>query len=248
MHSPKAALVFLLWLPQVVLAQVGPMGRPVAPPGIITDPGFAGALGNSVQGTLNMRPGWPGGGFIGGFAPWTGFYQGPAYIVPPPQPPTIMEQVNAPAVVIQPPAVITAPVPDAPVVSVYSYPAHPQTSDNTPEPLPSPSVSRQNAAALHALSQSMEAANAVGNGRSAANAGRAANEDLVLIALKDQNIVTAIAYWTDRNELKYVTPARQQKQVPLSQVDVKLSERLNNERHVPFHLDSSPYWEPAPQF
>jgi hypothetical protein len=158
-----------------------------------------------------------------------------------------MEQVNAPAVVLQPPAEIVAPVPDAPVVSVYSFPAHTQT-DDTPTPPPSPSVASQNAAALQALSQSMDAANALASRQSAYSAGRPANESLVLIALKDQNIVAAIAYWTDRNELKYVTPARQQKQVPLSQVDVKLSERLNNERHVLFHLEPSPKFEPAPQY
>jgi hypothetical protein len=229
-------------------AQGPPAPRPVAPTGIVTDPGFAGALGNSVQGTLNMRPGWSyGGPIIGGFAPWTGFYQGPAYYVPPPQPPTMVEQVNAPAVVVQPPPVFVPPVPEAPVVSVYSYPAHQQAEDPAPNPTPSPRVADQNAAALHALSQSMEAANALANGH-AANDSRPANDSLVLIALKDQNVVTAIAYWTDRGELKYVTPARQQKQVPLSQVDVKLSERLNNERHVPFHLESAPRWEPAPQY
>lgn len=255
MQAHRAVLAFLVLVPQMVLAgQGGPAPRPVAPPGpvsppgVITDPGFAGALANSVQGTLNMRPGrYYGVPYVGGFAPWGGFYGGGGYFTPPPQPPAVMEQVNAPAVVLQPPAMIAAPVPDAPVVSVYSYPAHPQT-DDSPPPVPSPAVASQNAAALNALSQSMEAANALANGRSAYNAGRPANESLVLIALKDQNIVTAIAYWTDRNELKYITPARQQKQVPLSEVDVKLSERLNNERQVQFHLQSSPKWEPAPQY
>ncbi len=248
MQAHRAAVAFLVLAPLVVLAgQGGPAPRPVAPTGVITDPGFAGALANSVQGTLNMRPGrYYGGPYVGGFAPWGGFYGG-GYFTPPPQPPALMEQVNAPAVVLQPPAMIAAPVPDAPVVSVYSYPANPQT-DYSPPPQPSPAVASQNAAALNALSQSMEAANALANGRSASNAGRPANEGLFLIALKDQNIVTAIAYWTDRNELKYITPARQQKQVPLSEVDVKLSERLNNERQVQFHLQSSPKWEPAPQY
>ena len=176
-----------------------------------------------------------------------GFYGGGGYFAPPPQPPAVMEQVNAPAVVLQPPAMLTTPIPEAPVVSVYSYPAHPQTDDSPPPP-PSAAVASQDAAALSALSQSMDAANALANGRGAANADRPANDGLVLIALKDQNIVTAIAYWTDRNELKYITPARQQKQVPLSQVDVKLSERLNNERHVLFHLESSAKFEPAPQY
>jgi hypothetical protein len=196
-----------------------------------------------------MRPGrYYGGPYVGGFAPWGGFYGSGGYFAPPSQPPAVMEQVNAPAVVLQPPAQLSTPVPDAPSVSVYSYPAHPQT-DDAPPPPPSPAVASQNAAALNALSQSMEAANALANGRATPTADRPANDGLVLIALKDQNIVTAIAYWTDRNELKYVTPARQQKQVPLSQVDVKLSERLNNERHVQFHLQSSPKWEePVPQY
>jgi hypothetical protein len=258
MQAARAVLAFLVWAPPVVLlAQGGPAPRPLSATGIITDPGFAGALANSVQGTPNWRPGRPNGGpvFVGGFAPWTGFYQGPGYFTPPP--PVVMEQVNAPAVVLQQPAIIAAPIPDAPVVSVYSYPARKQTED-TQAPPALPNAASQNAAALQALSQSMEAANALANGGGVAGSTKAsnakaanaqtANEGLVLIALKDQNIVTAIAYWTDRSELKYVTPARQQKQVPLSQVDVKLSERLNSERRVPFHLDPSPQWEPAPQY
>ena len=245
MQVQKALLAFLVLAPQVVLAgQGGPAPKPVVPTGVITDPGFAGALGNSVQGT--MRPGrYHGSPYIGGFAPWGGFYQG--YFTPPPQPPAVMEQVNAPAVVLQPPAITVAPVPDAPLVSVYSYPAHTQT-DDTPPPPPYADFSGQNAAALEALSQSMEAANALANGRGNAAYSRPAIEGLVLIALKDQNIVTAIAYWTDRDELRYVTPARQQKQVALSQVDLQLSERLNAERHVPFHVESSTHWAPAPQY
>src|SRR5450631_2334376 len=99
MQATKAVFVLLVLVPQSrLLAQGGPPPRPVSPPGIITDPGFAGALANSVQGNLNIRSGWlHGGPFIGGFAPWTGFYQGPGYFAPP-QLPAIVEQVNAPAV------------------------------------------------------------------------------------------------------------------------------------------------------
>ena len=106
MQAHRAVLAVLVVAPQIVLAaQGGPAPRPVAPTGIITDPGFAGALANSVQGTLNMRPGrYYGSPYIGGFAPWGGFYGGGGYFTPPPQPPAIMEQVNAPAVVLQPPA------------------------------------------------------------------------------------------------------------------------------------------------
>src|SRR5208283_998425 len=120
----RAILVFLALAPQAVLAgQGGPASRPVAPTGIITDPGFAGALANSVQGTLNMRPGrYYGNPYLGGFASWGGFY--PNYFTASPQPPAVMEQVNAPAVVLPPPAMLSAPVPDTPSVSVYSFPAH----------------------------------------------------------------------------------------------------------------------------
>src|SRR5271170_4870830 len=104
MLAARAVIVFLTLSPQIVLlAQGGPSPKPVSPPGIITDPGFAGALANSVQGTLNLRPGrYYGSPYIGGFAPWGGFYQGTGYFTPPPQPPAVMEQVNAPAIVLQP--------------------------------------------------------------------------------------------------------------------------------------------------
>ena len=245
MKAPRRALAFLALAAQIALAgQAGPAPRPVAPTGVITDPGFAGALANSVQGTLNTRPGrYYGAPYLGGFAAWGGFY--PNYVAPPPQPPAFIEQVNAPAVVFQPPAAIETPVPAAPTVSVYSYPARTQTAD-TQTPV-TPEVAQQNAAALRAFSQYNSGTNAAGAGDYSESA-QSANDALVLIALTDRNIVTAIAYWTDRNELKYVTPARQQKHVPISQVDVRLSERLNNERHVPFHLEASPKYEAAPPY
>ena len=61
-------------------------------------------------------------------------------------------------------------------------------------------------------------------------------EPLLLIAFKDRNVVTAIAYWTDRGTLHFVTPAREQKQAPLSNVDRERSRALNNERGVPFSV------------
>ena len=60
-----------------------------------------------------------------------------------------------------------------------------------------------------------------------------------LIAFRDNTIRLALAYWTQDSTLRYVTPNHEQKQAPLISVDRALSERLNGERHVPFHLPSS---------
>jgi outer membrane protein OmpA-like peptidoglycan-associated protein len=57
-----------------------------------------------------------------------------------------------------------------------------------------------------------------------------------LIAFKDNVIQWADAYWVSANILYYVTPDHQQRAVPLDLVDRTLSERLNNERDIPFYL------------
>jgi hypothetical protein len=59
---------------------------------------------------------------------------------------------------------------------------------------------------------------------------------LYLIAFQDNSIRAALAYWTEGSTLRYVTPDHEQKQAPLASVDRALSERLNGERHVLFHL------------
>jgi outer membrane protein OmpA-like peptidoglycan-associated protein len=57
-----------------------------------------------------------------------------------------------------------------------------------------------------------------------------------LIAFKDNLIQWADAYWVSANILYYVTPDHQQRAAPLDSVDRTLSERLNNERDIPFYL------------
>jgi hypothetical protein len=59
---------------------------------------------------------------------------------------------------------------------------------------------------------------------------------LYLIALKDHNVRLALTYWIESGNLHYVTEDHQMKQVPLSEIDRDLSERLNRERHMNFRL------------
>ena len=44
-----------------------------------------------------------------------------------------------------------------------------------------------------------------------------AREQVVILALKNGGAETAIAYWTDGDQLRFITPARQQKQISLEQ-------------------------------
>lgn len=57
-----------------------------------------------------------------------------------------------------------------------------------------------------------------------------------LIAFKDNSVRRAVAYWVSDNILYYVAPDHQQKTAPLNTVDTALSERLNAEQNVSFHL------------
>lgn len=59
---------------------------------------------------------------------------------------------------------------------------------------------------------------------------------LYLIALKDQSIRAAVAYWVNGQTLHYVTLEHAEKEVPLSDIDRDLSLRLNRERRVQFQL------------
>jgi hypothetical protein len=59
---------------------------------------------------------------------------------------------------------------------------------------------------------------------------------LYLIAMKDETIVAATGYWVQGEKLTYLTPQGNEKTVALSLIDKDLSERLNDERHVDFHM------------
>jgi hypothetical protein len=59
---------------------------------------------------------------------------------------------------------------------------------------------------------------------------------IYLIALRDQTIHAAAAYWVEGSVLHYITLDHQQKLVALSQVDRDLCVKLNRERHIVFSL------------
>jgi hypothetical protein len=57
-----------------------------------------------------------------------------------------------------------------------------------------------------------------------------------LIAMQDQTVRMATAYWVEGSTLHYVDRRHEQHAVPLSTVDRRLSEQLNRERRVTFYL------------
>ena len=61
-------------------------------------------------------------------------------------------------------------------------------------------------------------------------------EPVYLMALKDQTIQAALAYWIERSTLHYITRSREHRKVPLDQVDRAFSEQLNRDRRVEFRL------------
>lgn len=56
------------------------------------------------------------------------------------------------------------------------------------------------------------------------------------IALTDNSVYTAVAYWVDGETLHYITPQGKHNQVSLALVDRDLSARLNQGHKVEFHL------------
>ncbi len=65
---------------------------------------------------------------------------------------------------------------------------------------------------------------------------QSAGPSLYLVAFQDGVIRAALTYWVEDRTLHYIDVDHKEKQVPLSTVDRALSERLNRERNVPFHL------------
>jgi len=59
---------------------------------------------------------------------------------------------------------------------------------------------------------------------------------LYLVAFQDGVIRAVLTYWVEDRTLHYIDPDHKEKQAPLSSVDRSLSDRLNRERNVPFHL------------
>ena len=180
--------------------------RPVQTAGVITDTTFAGNLASTINGTLPSRP-----VRFPRYPLLGGFGYGgyPAYFAPIPVNPVFpqVQQINAPAVVMLAPGADQQP-PRAPedTVKIYSNPVKMQEPD---EPPPAPRTT---------------------------SAKQPAGETMYLLALKDETVATAIAYWTDGAQLKYITPDRKQKQTPVKNVDTSLTLRLNEERGVTVSL------------
>ncbi len=73
----------------------------------------------------------------------------------------------------------------------------------------------------------------------AAAAQRASSGDqptIYLLALRDHTIVQALGYWMEGNTLHYVSAEHTLNQLSIDLVDRDLSQRLNDERNLDFHL------------
>jgi hypothetical protein len=61
-----------------------------------------------------------------------------------------------------------------------------------------------------------------------------------LIAFKSQdNLRAAEAYWVTGGTLHFITLQHEQRQAPLDSGDRSLTNRLNRERHMDFHLPAT---------
>jgi len=159
-----------------------------------------------------------GGGWIAPFPAYVDpFYTGsvdPAYSDPGPGDPAFNQPAPSPTMIINP--------------NYQPETAHPQIRDYSNVPLPQPGVTITPPEAAGAQPTPP-----------AATAPRAADDDqpnIFLIALKDQSVLAAAAYWVQGDTLNYVTLNGEHNHVSLSAVDRDLSKRLNSERQVQFRL------------
>ena len=124
-------------------------------------------------------------------------------------------QMNAPVVILAaPPSSPQLAAPPGDSVKIYSNPVRME------EPASVLALPAERSPALSSLSS----ANSL--------PAPAPAQPMYLIALRNETVATAIAYWTDGTQLKYITPDRKQKQTALKEVDVSLTVRLNEERGV----------------
>lgn len=74
----------------------------------------------------------------------------------------------------------------------------------------------------------------------AGGGGLGDQQPLYLIAMNDHTIYPALAYWVEKDTLIYVTIQGTPNRVSVSLVDRALSQRLNEERGLPFRLPALP--------
>ena len=70
----------------------------------------------------------------------------------------------------------------------------------------------------------------------AEEAESAADSTRYLLAFKDHNIYSAVAYWADGDTLHYFTTGNIHNQASMSLIDRPLTERLNRELGIDFTL------------
>jgi hypothetical protein len=184
------------------------------PPGAITNTGFGYGLLNSIQGypLPSGRSGFGGG--VNNLTPLGGIYPYlmlPAYY-PPPIPQTlVVPSPSSPPVIFHQTIVTGANGQTAPAQAeqtVTSFTAPPASTDFT-SPRPAP------------------AAASLGSSYGPSN--------LYLIAFKGGSVESALAYWYEDGKVDFVSPDHTIHTVAVSQLDPKLSERINKERGVDFH-------------
>ncbi len=215
--------------------------------GSISDPGFAGRLGATVSGlpqtsgaaiSSGPRGGFGGGGGGGhwrGGAPrtivvpfgvpvYTGGYGGYGYND---------GMMPAPAAVVQP----VQPSPSV-IINQYYTPesVRPQMREYTDLPDPPAASPEQSEGPVRVYPPPRRQEPAA---RAAAPAAPVEDPKatITLLAFQDSSVVAAIGYWTQGDQLHYVTSGFSKKIVPAGTLDKSLSEQLNRERNVEFKLE-----------
>jgi hypothetical protein len=59
---------------------------------------------------------------------------------------------------------------------------------------------------------------------------------IYLLALEDGTVKSALAYWVEGETVHYVTTRYMKTSVPVGSVDIRVSEQLNSERGLDFHI------------
>jgi hypothetical protein len=109
-------------------------------------------------------------------------------------------------------APVTAPAPAVPQVNVYTPQAYTPQAPVVRE-RQEPPVGRDS------------------SGRLTSN-----QSNMYLIAFPDGSVQVAVAYWTDNGTLHYVTTDKVQKTVPISAIDLGVTQQLNRERGVAINI------------
>jgi len=97
---------------------------------------------------------------------------------------------------------------------------------------------RLEAGAVNPKDEAATCVNAEGN-TAKAQAAEGNRPTVYLVALKDHSIVQALGYWLETGTLHYVSAEYALNQVSIGLVDRELSQRLNDERGIPFKLPTA---------